>query len=334
MDSLTWDSAQALFLQYLRHERNLSPETLRAYASDLRQFAGYASNLFEGPELQQPICKGEQNRAGSPVVRLSQISPDIVRGYLASVYKTLERTSRARKLSALRSFYHYLNSAGIFSENPADLVAHPRIKQKTPSFLQVDAIFHFLDTLSSRALRQGSSWRKARNWAMFESLYSTGIRVSELVKLNLPGVVFSEATVRVSGKGRKERIIPIGSKALDAVKYYLSALEFQFPKGRAASQALFLNSRGGRLTARSVDRILKAELIACGLWQRLSPHGLRHSFATHLLNAGADLRAIQEMLGHESLSTTQRYTHVNIDLLMKVYDASHPRSRKKPGEAL
>ena len=136
----------------------------------------------------------------------------------------------------------------------------------------------------------------------------------------------------MSGKGRKERIIPIGAKALDALKYYLSALEFQFPKGRAASQALFLNSRGGRLTARSVDRILKAELIACGLWQRLSPHGLRHTFATHLLNAGADLRAIQEMLGHESLSTTQRYTHVNMDQLMKVYDASHPRSRKKQGE--
>ena len=229
----------------------------------------------------------------------------------------------------MRSFYRYLNGAGIFSENPANLVAHPRIRQTMPSFLPVDATFHFLDALSRAAVREGSSWRKARNWALFESLYSTGVRVSELVKLNISGVAFAEASVRVSGKGRKERIVPIGAKALDALKYYLSALEFQFPKGRAASQALFLNSRGGRLTARSVDRILKAELIACGLWQRLSPHGLRHTFATHLLNAGADLRAIQEMLGHESLLTTQRYTHVNMDLLMKVYDASHPRSRKK-----
>ncbi|SPF34829.1 Tyrosine recombinase XerC (fragment) [Syntrophobacter sp. SbD1] len=197
------------------------------------------------------------------------------------------------------------------------------------SFLQVDPAFHFLDTLSSAAHREGSSWRRARNWALFESLYSTGVRVSELVKLDLGGVAFDEAVVRVSGKGRKERIIPIGMKALDALRYYLGALEFQFPKGRAGSQALFLNSRGGRLTARSVGRILKSELTACGLWQRLSPHGLRHTFATHLLNAGADLRAIQEMLGHESLSTTQRYTHVNIDQLMKVYDSSHPRSRKK-----
>jgi integrase/recombinase XerC len=315
MDSLTWNRAQGLFLQHLRHERNLSEETLRAYASDLRQFAAYVSAL-----------------TGSEVVEVKQIGPETVRGYLASVHKELEKTSRARKLSTLRSFYRYLNSTGIFSENPADQVAHPRIRQKMPAFLQVDDIFHFLDGLSRTALRQGSSWRKARNWALFESLYSTGIRVSELVRLDLSGVAAASGTIRVTGKGRKERIIPIGTKALEALKYYLSALEFQFPKGRAASRALFLNSKGGRLTARSVGRILKAELISCGIWQGLSPHGLRHSFATHLLNAGADLRAIQEMLGHESLSTTQKYTHVNMDQLMKVYDASHPRSRKKHGE--
>ena len=315
MAGLTWNSAQSLFLRYLRHERNLSEETLRAYAGDLGQFAAYVSTL-----------------GGPSAVELTTIGPDTIRGYLASVHRSLEKTSRARKLSALRSFYRYLNSAGIFAENPAELVSHPRIKQKMPSFLPVDAVFHFLDALSRASLRQGSSWRKARNWALFESLYSTGVRVSELVKLNLDGVAFDESIVRVSGKGRKERIVPIGTKAMDALKYYLSALEFQFPKARAASQALFLNSRGGRLTARSVDRILKAELIACGLWQRLSPHGLRHTFATHLLNAGADLRAIQEMLGHENLSTTQRYTHVDMEHLMRVYDSSHPRSRKKHGE--
>jgi integrase/recombinase XerC len=317
MESLTWSKAQALFLRYLQHERNLSGETLRAYASDLRQFAEYVSSL-----------------ADSPIVEVKQIGPETVRGYFASIHKELEKTSRARKLSSLRSFYRYLNTAGIFGENPAEQVAHPRIRQKMPAFLQVDDIFHFLDSLARAALRQGSSWRKARNWALFESLYSTGIRVSELVKLDLSGVAAASGTVRVTGKGRKERIIPIGTKALESLKHYISALEFQFPKGRAASQALFLNSRGGRLTARSVDRILKAELISCGIWQGLSPHGLRHTFATHLLNAGADLRAIQEMLGHESLSTTQRYTHVDIDRLMKVYDASHPRSRKNQGEIM
>jgi integrase/recombinase XerC len=316
MESLTWQSAQTLFLQHLRHERNLSEETLRAYASDLGQFSAHVSSYL-----------------GLSTVELGKIGPEIIRGYLASVHKSLEKTSRARKLSALRSFYRYLNSAGIFPENPADLVSHPRIRQKIPAFLPVDAVFHLLDTLSRSAILRGASWRKARNWALFESLYSTGVRVSELVKLNLNGVAFDEAVVRVSGKGRKERIVPIGSKALDALKYYSSALELQFPKARSISQALFLNSNGGRLTARSVERILKAELIACGLWQRLSPHGLRHTFATHLLNAGADLRAIQEMLGHESLSTTQRYTHVNMEQLMKVYDSAHPRSRKKEAPA-
>jgi integrase/recombinase XerC len=310
-DTLTWNYAEAKFLGYLRNERNLSTETVRAYAADLRQFAQFLVS------------------EGSSGSQLDNITPDIIRGYLASVHKTLAKTSRARKLSTLRSFYRFLNSCGLFDENPAELVAHPKIDQKTPAFLQVDTVFHFLGTLSTAATREGVSWRKARNWALFESLYSTGIRVSELVKLDRENINVDEGTIRVLGKGRKERIVPIGSKALDAVKYYLSALDFQFPKARASSPSVFRNARGGRLTSRSVDRILKAEMIACGLWQQLSPHGLRHTFATHLLNAGADLRAIQEMLGHQNLSTTQRYTHVNMDHLMKVYDAAHPRSRKK-----
>ncbi|MHC1727729.1 MAG: tyrosine recombinase [Syntrophobacteraceae bacterium] len=315
MSSFTWNDAASRFMEYLRYERNVSEETLRAYAGDLRQFAEYI-----------------MGNAGPSGLEMERITTDHVRGYLASVHKSLEKTSRARKLSTLRSLFRYLNGAGLYGENPAELVAHPRVKQKMPSFLPVDAVFHFLDALSGAALRHGISWRKARNWALFETLYSTGIRVSELVKLNLPDVASAGSTVRVTGKGRKERIVPIGNKALDALNFYISVLGTQFPKGRAASAALFLNARGGRLTARSVDRILKAELIACGLWQHLSPHGLRHTFATHLLNAGADLRAIQEMLGHASLSTTQRYTHVHMDQLMKVYDASHPRSRKKKPE--
>ena len=312
MQNLTWNDAEARFLKYLRRERNVSEETLRAYAGDLRQFGQFLAE-----------------RNGAVGTKLDEITPDIIRGFMASVHKRLEKTSRARKLSTLRSLYRYLNSSGIYGENPAELVGHPKIKQKTPHFLLVDAIFHFLDSLSRSAAREGSSWRKARNWALFESLYSTGIRVSELVNLDQTHVSFIEETVRVFGKGGKERIVPIGQKAISSIKYYLSALDFQFPGCLKSSPALFRNARGGRLTARSVDRILKAEMIACGLWQHLSPHGLRHSFATHLLNAGADLRAIQEMLGHRNLSTTQRYTHVDMDRLMKVYDASHPRSRKK-----
>ena len=231
MSGPDWDSSQALFLQHLRYERNLSEETLRAYASDLSQFAGYA-----------------RGQVGSCPLEPGAVGPLTIRGYLASVHKSLEKTSRARKLSALRSFYRYLISSGLLADNPADLVSHPRIKQKMPSFLTVDAVFHFLEALSGAALKREHSWRKARNWALFESLYSTGIRVSELVKLNGDGVIFDEGVVRVTGKGRRERIVPIGTKALDALKYYLSAREFQFAQKRAtASQPLFLNSRGGRL---------------------------------------------------------------------------------------
>ncbi len=315
MSGPDWDGAQALFLQHLRYERNLSEETLRAYASDLSQFAGYARGV-----------------ADSTALAPRSIGPELIRGYLASIHTTLEKTSRARKLSALRSFFRYLISAGLLADNPAELVSHPKIEQKVPSFMTVDAVFHFLDSLSGAALKRDRSWRKARNWAIFESLYSAGIRVSELVKLNLDEVIFDEGVVRVRGKGRKERIVPIGRKALEALNCYLSALDSRFaPSRSSACGPLFFNARGGRLTARSVNRILKAELIGCGLWQHLSAHGLRHTFATHLLNAGADLRAIQEMLGHESLSTTQRYTHVEIDRLMAVYDAAHPRSGKKHG---
>ncbi|MEN6439685.1 MAG: tyrosine recombinase XerC [Syntrophobacter sp.] len=312
MTTLTWNDAEKRFLKYLRHERNVSEETLRAYAGDLRQFAQY-------------LCEH-----GDPAeIGVDTITPDIIRGFLASVHTTLEKTSRARKLSTLRSFYKYLNSSGLYGENPAQLVTHPKLSQKTPHFLVVDAVFHLLDSLSLSASQEGCSWRKARNWALFESLYSTGIRVSELVKLNRTSIAYEEETIRVSGKGGRERVVPIGRKAIDAIRHYLSVLEIQFPGVMGTSPALFRNARGGRLTARSVDRILKAEMIGCGLWQHLSPHGLRHTFATHLLNAGADLRAIQEMLGHRSLSTTQRYTHVDVDRLMKVYDTAHPRSRKK-----
>lgn len=307
---LIWDDAEARFIAYLARERSLSEETIRAYAGDLRQFSDYLA------------------QRGEPRPGLDKVTPDLIRGFLASFHKTLEKTSRARKLSTLRSFFRYFNRIGLFSENPAELVAHPKIKQKMPSFLLVDAVFHFLDSISRKASLPGSSWRKWRNWALFETLYSTGIRVSELVKLDIQDLSFGRGTVRVRGKGAREREVPIGEKAIGAVKRSLAERGAQLPKAEP-SPALFWNARGGRLTARSVGRILKSEMIGCGLWQHLSPHGLRHTFATHLLNAGADLRAIQEMLGHQNLSTTQRYTHVNMDQLMKVYDAAHPRSRKR-----
>ena len=312
-DRLDWHMAVDLFVAHLRHERGLSGETLRAYTSDLAQWHS---------------CFVE--RTGKENVLLQDVSPDLIRGCMAALHKKLEKTSQARKLSTLRSFYRFLSDRAMCGGNPAERVSYPKTKRKIPSFMGVDDLFHFLDSLQGSASRPGSSWRSRRNWAMFECLYSTGARVSELVGMDESNLACESGMVRVVGKGSKERVIPIGDKALEALRGYLSGLDQQFPGARLMSSALFRNARGGRLTTRSVHRILKMELKRCGLWQQLSPHGLRHSFATHLLNSGADLRAIQEMLGHSSLSTTQRYTHVHMDLLMKTYDAAHPRSRKRP----
>jgi integrase/recombinase XerC len=307
---LTFEQSQTLFLDYLRHERNVSEETSRAYASDLDQFRLH---------LQKKTRKEH--------LPIAEVTPDLVRGFFAAVHKDLKNTSRARKLSTLRSFFNYLMDRGWCGQNPAQLVAAPKIRVKMPAFLDVDDIFHFLDSLQRNTALPGCSWRRFRNWAIFECLYSFGARVSELVGLNVPDVDFDQGLVLIRGKGKKERIIPIGKKAREALRAYLTAVREAFPQVQMKHPHLFVNSSGHRLTARSVHRILQAELRRCGLWQHLSPHGLRHTFATHLLNSGADLRAIQELLGHAALSTTQRYTHVALDQLMKTYDSAHPRSR-------
>jgi integrase/recombinase XerC len=308
---LTLEQSKTLFLDYLRHERSLSEETSRAYASDLEQFHRYL-----------------QKKTQSEPVHLSEITPDLIRAFFATIHKDLKNTSRARKMSTLRSFYTYLNDRGWCQDNPAQRVASPKIRAKIPAFLDIDDIFHFLDSLQRSALYPESTWRRVRNWALFECLYSIGARVSEVVGLNEADVDFQQGLVRIRGKGKKERVVPIGKKAMEALHTYLSAIDNGFPQVRAGTPQLFRNTNGGRLTTRSVHRILRAEMRRCGLWQHLSPHGLRHTFATHLLNSGADLRAIQEMLGHAALSTTQRYTHVHLDQLMRTYDAAHPRSRR------
>ncbi len=311
-DLLTLEQSKVVFLNYLRQERGASEETCRAYASDLEQFHRYL----------------KKNARGAGHIRIADITPDSIRGFFCVLHGNKKNATRARKLSTLRSFYCYLNDRGLYPDNPAQAVASPKIRAKVPSFLDVDDVFHFLDSLQSSALRPESSWRRARNWALFECLYSIGARVSELVGLNESDVDFNQGLVRIRGKGKKERLVPIGHKALEALSAFRSNLDAQSPRGRTSASHLFPNASGGRLTSRSVHRILKAEMTRCGLWQHLSPHGLRHTFATHLLNSGADLRAIQEMLGHSSLSTTQRYTHVHLDQLMKIYDAAHPRSMK------
>jgi len=305
-------AAIAGFAAYLTKERGVSPETLRAYRSDLRQFRDFLA-----------VRKGNRDP------RLDQIEDADVSGFLAQLLGSVQKSSVGRKLSTLRSFYRYLREVEVITNDPTVTAMSPKTVRKVPAFLDIDDLFHFLNALKQNAHAAASRWRRKRNWALFECLYSTGIRVSELTGMDRPDLESEEALVRVRGKGNKQRIVPIGAPALEAIALYLEAVTKELaPADLEGSKALFRNARGGRLSPRSVSRILEQEMRRCGLWQHLSPHGLRHSFATHLLNAGADLRSIQELLGHASLSTTQRYTHVHLDHLMEVYDRTHPRGRK------
>lgn len=230
------------------------------------------------------------------------------------------KSSISRKLATVRAFFKYLHREGYVKKNPAKLVSSPKVPKNLPKFLDIDETFSLMDTPS------GETFKPTRDRAILELLYSSGLRVTELTSLDIGDINMKESLVRVKGKGRKERIIPIGSQAMDAVQNYLP----ERVSIKKKSSALFLNNRGGRLTQRSVRRILLHYSKMINLKSDLSPHTLRHTFATHLLHEGADLRSIQELLGHSSLSTTQKYTHVDIGHLTEVYDKAHPMAKKKP----
>ncbi len=243
-----------------------------------------------------------------------------IRGYLAALHgRNLKKSSISRKLSAVRSFYKFLHREGYVKSNPSRLVSTPRAEKKLPRFLTIDEVFSLME------MPKGDTFKPARDRAILELLYSSGLRVSELTSLDISDLDVKESLVRVRGKGRKERIVPVGSKAMEAFRNYL-------PERMAVkkkSSALFLNFRGGRLTQRSVRRIVLFYSRMFNLKGDLSPHTLRHTFATHLLHEGADLRSIQELLGHSSLSTTQKYTHVDISHMTEVYDRAHPRGKDR-----
>lgn len=292
------------FEEHLQLERNLSPHTLAAYGRDLREFQAFL--------LTQ---KGFQEAGDGMLARIDQI---LLRRYLALLHKKNSKTSIGRKLAALRTFFRYLVREGVLQTNPGELVGTPRREKALPKTLSVDEAFALMDG------GEGEELLALRDRAIVETLYSCGLRVSELTGLDVRGLDLDQGLVRVAGKGRKERIVPVGSKAVAALQAYLDA------RGNPALDApLFLNHRGGRLTPRSVERNLKRQLLQGGVLKNATPHSLRHSFATHLLDGGADLRSIQELLGHASLSTTQKYTQVSVDQLMAVYDRAHPRNRKK-----
>jgi integrase/recombinase XerC len=295
------------YASQLRNERNVSPHTLRNYLSDLGQFCRFL--------VEKGICLGEDDS-----VDASKVDIYVMRAYLASLTKDRKKSSVGRKIAALRGFFHYLLATNRIATDPLRLIHSPKQEKPLPNFLSVDDVFHLLE-----AIKIDDSL-DVRDRAILEVFYSTGIRVSELVGVNWSDVDFQLGIVRVVGKGAKERIVPIGEVALQSLRDYGQEVRTKWHLPCTGDNPVFLNHRGGRITARSVARVVEKHLREAGIAVKMGPHGLRHSFATHLLNSGADLRVIQELLGHASLSTTQRYTHLNLDQLTAVYDKAHPRA--------
>jgi len=324
------------YLEYLRSVRNASPHTLINYGNDLDQFVTY---------LTPP---------GTETPELKQVTHHLIREYVAHLHDNgMEKSSIARKLAALRSFFKYCVREGKLNENPARLVPTPKLPKRIPSVLSAEEMNGFLNQLAGReeSRRAGGNRKKskittapntkmrvdedslllARDRAILELLYAAGLRVSELTGMNLMDMDQKEQMLRVRGKGNKERIVPFGQKAAEALKAYWPVRDTLLGECEKTGQrprvdAVFLNYRGRRLTQRSVGRIVKKYVRLVNVNWDLHPHSLRHAFATHLLADGADLRAIQELLGHQSLSTTQKYTHASMRQLMDIYDKSHPHA--------
>jgi integrase/recombinase XerC len=327
------------FLEYLRSVRNSSPHTITNYGKDLEQFLEFLTP----PDAEAP--------------ELPKINHQMIREFVAHLHEAgLEKSSVARKLAALRSFFKYCVREGAVKENPARLVPTPKLPKRIPLVLSAEEMSGFLDQLSGAQIPATEAKRKndktaialaagmpppvmkmedslllSRDRAILELLYAAGLRVSELTGLDLEDMDEKEQVLRVTGKGRKERIVPYGGKAAEALRLYWPVREKllhdnQGHVTKTTPQAVFLNYMGSRLTQRSVGRIVKKYVKLVNVNWDLHPHSLRHAFATHLLADGADLRAIQELLGHQSLSTTQKYTHASIRQLMDIYDKAHPHA--------
>lgn len=298
------------FLENLAAEKGCSKHTLRAYRHNLEELCAFIAG-------DPAWARSHQQRLAA--VELDSLDAKQIRAYLGFLHGRNQKSSIARKLAVVRSFLRYLQKHGVIQDNPAEDIMTPRHRKPIPVYLSVDDMFRLLRAVKPEGVLG------MRNCAILEALYSSGVRVSELAGLNVGHVDFQSKMIRVFGKGAKERIVPIGQTALAAISTYRDQLAEQTGIGWIEGGALFLNKNNGRLTTRSMARIVDRFARACGLSAPVSPHALRHSYATHLLDSGADLRAVQELLGHSSLSTTQRYTHVSIDRLMTAYDKAHPR---------
>jgi integrase/recombinase XerC len=310
MQTVTGKALLDRFLEFLASEKGYSTHTCRAYRHDLEEFIHTVASGDGGTEAATE---------GSGDFKPDQITVLVIRRYLTVLHKKNGKSTIARKLSAVRSFFKYLVKHGIISNSPAELVMTPKQARHIPLHLSVDDMLRMLDAIP------GDTVVDLRNRAMFETVYSCGLRISELAGMNVSDVDFSGGIVRVVGKGNKERRVPIGRHALEAIEAYRKRLARETGIGMEAGAPLFLNKYGKRLTTRSMARFLEKVARQCGLPVPVSPHALRHSFATHMLDAGADLKVVQELLGHENLATTQRYTHVSIGRLMETYDKAHPR---------
>ena len=298
------------FIRALRTQKGYSDHTIRNYRVDLDQFWHF---LMEKAR--------ESGKDGPPTIE--SVHFPLIREFLGRLFGKCRKTTIARKLSAIRSFFNFLEKKGLKTGNPAADLPAPKREQYIPNYLPVDEMFRLLDRPDRR------SPLGLRDLAIMDVLYSCGIRVSELTALNLESVDFEQGLVKVVGKGNKERIVPIGKEAIGSLRGYLEAAHGLRKNGGrdAKGGPLFINFRGCRLSSRSVGKLVKRYGKEGGLASDISPHDLRHTFATHLLDGGADLRSVQELLGHVSLSTTQKYTHVSLDKLMEVYDKAHPRSK-------
>ena len=308
------------FLDHLRYERNVSAHTLRNYESDLQQFVDYLL-----PSEEKSPSNGKKRVAAKRVEPdLNHIDHITIREWLASLHSDhKKKSSIARKLAALRTFFQFLVREGLAEANPAKLVATPRKEKKLPVHLSVEDAVRFIETPDAE-----TDFGK-RDRAILELLYATGMRVSELVQLDLRDIDFNNKLLRVFGKRRKERIVPFGDPAAKALRNYLAVREkflMNAPVTKRDAQPLILNYQGTRMTTRSVGRLVEKYIRLCAGIHDISPHALRHSFATHLLDSGADLRDIQALLGHARLSTTQVYTHVSMEKLIEVYDKAHPKA--------
>ena len=297
------DKYLSSFEDFLSSERNYSKHTLKAYIADIKEF---------GLVLKDMGLISADNGE----IDFAHMDETPIRTFISRLYGKNKRVSISRKLASIRTFYEFLIRNGTIKSNSAKLVPTPKGEKRLPTFLTVDEVVKLVETPGSENVYE------SRDRAILELLYSCGLRVSELVGINLNNLDLISMSVKVLGKGNKERMVPLGSKASTAIKTYISQRLDLKPE----DDYLFVNSRGGRLSTRSINRIIKKYAAISGIPKNISPHVLRHTFATHLLGGGADLRAIQEMLGHKSLSTTQRYTHISIEKIMEIYDKTHPRA--------